>query len=1101
MNRMSSIDTADLPVTDLDRDELWYKDAIIYQLHVKAFADSNNDGIGDFAGLTEKLGYLQELGVTAVWLLPFYPSPGRDDGYDIADYGAINPDFGTMKDFKRFIVEAKRRGLRVITELVINHTSDQHDWFKRARRSDPKSSARNWYVWSDTDQKYQGTRIIFTDTEKSNWTWDPEAGQFYWHRFFSHQPDLNFDNPHVVSALVQVMKRWLDTGVDGFRLDAIPYLCERDGTNNENLPETHAIIRKLRAELDAYAKGKVLLAEANQWPEDVQEYFGRGDECQMAYHFPLMPRIYMAIAQEDRFPITDILRQTPDIPSNCQWALFLRNHDELTLEMVTDVERDYLWSTYANDPRARINVGIRRRLAPLMDNDRRKIELMNSLLLSFPGTPIIYYGDEIGMGDNIYLGDRNGVRTPMQWTPDRNGGFSRADPARLYAPTIMDPVYGYESVNVEAQSRSLSSLLSATKRLISVRKSTLAFGRGTMTFIRPVNRSVLCYVRQYRDEVILCVANLSRSAQATELDLSAWKDRVPLEMLGRTRFPAIGELPYMITLAPYGFYWFQLRERDKSEHVAPTVVPEFETLVIPLGATWMSLARTRGVFERDVLPEYLARTRWYPERSAREIRPTLTSAVPFCDIGDNKPWLAFFEATTERGATTRYVLPMRIEWVRFDRERYNPRAFAAVRQGAREGTLLDVATDEIFIALLLRNLRENLTVEENGVHLEFRPTSKFSGKTIKPPEQVRAVETEQSNSTALVDNDYVVKIYRKLVSGINPEIEVSRFLTEVAGFANTPALLGSVELVEGDRTSAIAVVHAFVHNQGDAWTVTAAYLDRFVDEQRLLAASEHPGERDEQIPYLRYMSQIGRRVAEMHLALASSDELADFAPEPVRPDDVQRCIADVAIRAESAFNALSQRRDTIKEADRLLVDQLLAQRETLQHRLSTLLPPDIDGLNIRHHGDFHLGQILIVKDDIFIIDFEGEPSRTLNERRHKAPAARDVAGLIRSIDYSATAALERALKVTPDEHGKLGAALAEWRDRSAAAFLATYRETMTHRHLWPANPRAAAQMLNFFLLEKVLYEIEYELAHRPEWLRVPLRGAIRILSQYTDEAS
>ena len=732
-----------VPATEAVTDELWYKDAIIYQLHVKAFADSNNDGIGDFAGLTEKLGYLQDLGVTTLWLLPFYPSPGRDDGYDIADYGDINPDFGTMKDFRRFIQEAKKRGLRVITELVINHTSDQHDWFKRARRSDPNSSARNWYVWSDTDQKYQGTRIIFTDTEKSNWTWDPEAGQFYWHRFFSHQPDLNFDNPRVVSALVQVMKRWLDTGVDGFRLDAIPYLCERDGTNNENLPETHAIIKGLRRELDAYAKGKVLLAEANQWPEDVQEYFGRGDECHMAYHFPLMPRIYMAIAQEDRFPITDILRQTPDIPGNCQWALFLRNHDELTLEMVTDVERDYLWSTYANDPRARINVGIRRRLAPLMDNDRRKIELMNSLLLSFPGTPIIYYGDEIGMGDNIYLGDRNGVRTPMQWTPDRNGGFSRADPARLYAPTIMDPVYGYEAVNVEAQSRSLSSLLSATKRLIAVRKSTLAFGRGTMTFIRPENRSVLCYVRQYQGEVILCVANLSRSAQATELDLSAFKDRIPLEMLGRTRFPPIGELPYMITLAPYGFYWFELQERDKSAPVVQRAVPEFETLVVPLNATWVSLARERGVFERDVLPGHLARSRWYPERSPKAIRPTLTSAIPFCDIGDNRPWLAFFE-TTQRGVTTRYVLPMQIEWVRFDRERYNPHALAAVRQGAREGTLLDVATDQIFIALLLRNLQQSLTVDESeqGLRLEFRPTNRFSDKPIRQPEHIRTVESE-----------------------------------------------------------------------------------------------------------------------------------------------------------------------------------------------------------------------------------------------------------------------------------------------------------------------------------------------------------------------
>jgi maltose alpha-D-glucosyltransferase / alpha-amylase len=1101
MNVLSSIDAKELTATETG-DELWYKDAIIYQLHVKAFADSNNDGIGDFAGLTEKLDYLQELGVTVLWLLPFYPSPGRDDGYDIADYGDINPDFGTMKDFKRFIQEAKKRGLRVITELVVNHTSDQHDWFKRARRSDPKSSARNWYVWSDSDQKYQGTRIIFTDTEKSNWTWDPEAGQFYWHRFFSHQPDLNFDNPRVVSALVQVMKRWLDTGVDGFRLDAIPYLCERDGTNNENLPETHAIIKRLRHELDAYAKGKVLLAEANQWPEDVQEYFGRGDECHMAYHFPLMPRIYMAIAQEDRFPITDILRQTPDIPSNCQWALFLRNHDELTLEMVTDVERDYLWSTYANDPRARINVGIRRRLAPLMDNDRRKIELMNSLLLSFPGTPIIYYGDEIGMGDNIYLGDRNGVRTPMQWTPDRNGGFSRADPARLYAPTIMDPVYGYESVNVEAQSRSLSSLLSATKRLIAVRKSTPAFGRGTMTFIRPENRSVLCYVRQYQDEVILCVANLSRSAQATELDLAAFKDRIPLEMLGRTRFPAIGELPYMITLAPYGFYWFQLQERDKSEPVVPRAVPEFETLVVPLGATWVSLARERGVFEREVLPGHLARTRWYPERSAKMIQPKLTSAVPFCDIGDNRPYLAFFE-TTQRGLTARYVLPLQIEWIRFDRERYNPRALAAVRQGAREGTLLDVATDQIFIALLLRNLRESLTIDEgeHALRLEFRPTSRFSDKPIKQPERVRTVDAGQSNSTSLVDSDYVVKVYRRLETGISPEIEMGRFLTEVAGFANAPALLGSVELVEGERRSAIASVHAFVTNQGDAWTMTAAYLDRFVEEHRLLATNVSPAENEEQAPYLRYMSQTGRRVAEMHVALASNRELAEFAPEPTRPEDLQRWIADVMACAERSFDTLRQRRDTLKEAERPLVDQLLAQQAALPDRLKTLLPRHIDGLNIRQHGDFDLSQMLIVKDDIFIIDFEGDSRHSLTERRRKAPAARDVAGLVRSIDYSATAALDRALKVAPDEHGKLGVALAGWRDRATATFLAAYRETMANQRLWPADPQVARQILNFFLLEKAFYEIEYELSHRPEWLRVALTGIIRILSKQPFEAA
>src|ERR1041385_2791387 len=979
MNIVPTIDTETLQKAD---DGLWFKDAVIYQLHVKAFQDSNGDGVGDFAGLTERLDYLRDLGITTLWLLPFYPSPGRDDGYDISDYGDINPAFGTMRGFRRFIQEAKRRGLRVITELVVNHTSDQHDWFKRAKRSPKGSSARDWYVWSDNDQKYSGTRIIFTDTEKSNWAWDQEAQAYYWHRFFSHQPNLNYDNPRVVSAVLQVMKRWLDAGVDGFRLDAVPYLCEREGTSNENLPATHAVLKRLRAALDDYAPNKVLLAEANQWPEDVQQYFGNGDECHMAYHFPLMPRIYMAIAQEDRFPITDIIRQTPDIPPNCQWAMFLRNHDELTLEMVTDAERDYLWSTYAADPRARVNLGIRRRLAPLMDNDRRKIELMNSILMSMPGTPIIYYGDEIGMGDNIYLGDRNGVRTPMQWTPDRNGGFSRADPARLYAPTIMDPVYGYEAVNVEAQSRSLSSLLSATKRLISVRKSTLAFGRGTMTFIRPTNRAVLAYVRQYQKEAILCVANLSRSAQATELDLSAWKDRVPLEMLGRTNFPAIGELPYMITLAPYGFYWFQLREKEEPKHVATTAVPEFETLVFPVGSTWMSLARARGVFERDVLPSYLARTRWYPERSAREIQPVLTSAIPFCDIGDNRPWLVVFEAT-QRGATSCYVLPMGIEWVRFDRERYNPRAFAAVRQGAREGTLLDVATDKIFIGLLLRNLSNSLAVEDEhgaGTLLEFMPTARFPNGPVKQPEHVRAVDTEQSNSTALVDSDYVVKIYRKLEAGINPEVEVGRFLTEVAGFANAPALLGSVEYVNGERRSAVAVEHAMIQNQGDAWTVSSAYLDRFVDEQRVLGSGDAASESEEQTAYLRYMSQTGRRVAEMHLALASRADDPAFAPEQTTAAGPDVLISALGAPAARVVDALKKRRDGAKEHDRLLIDELLAHAATLPDRLGALVPEPRQILNIRHHGDFHLGQMLIAKDDIFIIDFEGEPGRPLDRK-------------------------------------------------------------------------------------------------------------------------
>lgn len=816
----------------------------------------------------------------------------------------------------------------------------------------------------------------------------------------------------------------------------------------------------------------------------------------MAYHFPLMPRIYMAIAQEDRFPITDILRQTPDIPASCQWALFLRNHDELTLEMVTDVERDYLWTTYANDPRARINVGIRRRLAPLMDNDRRKIELMNSLLLSFPGTPIIYYGDEIGMGDNIYLGDRNGVRTPMQWSPDRNGGFSRADPARLYAPLIMDPVYGYESVNVEAQSRSLSSQLNATKRLISVRKSTLAFGRGTMTFIRPANRSVLAYVRQYRDEVILCVANLSRAAQATELDLTPWKDRIPQEMLGRTRFPAIGELPYMITLGPYGFYWFQLTERDKSEPVVPRAVPEFETLVVPVNSNWVSLARERGVFERDVLPGFLSRTRWYPEHNPKHIQATLTSAVPFSEIGDNRPWIAFFE-TTQDDVTTRYVLPMQIEWVRFDRERFNPKALAAVRQGAREGTLLDVATDQIFIGLFLRGLSQNLVVDENNLRLEFKPTSRFAEYTIKEPARIRAVE--QSNSTALVDNQYVAKIHRQLESGINPEIEIGCYLTEIARFANAPALLGSVELVEGNSRSAIGVLHAYVENQGDGWTVTTGYLDRYIDEQRLGPVDDMPRVTQEQAPYLHFIAQTGRRLAELHVALAAA-KAADLAPEPVSPAHIKRWTSDLKARAERVFDRLADSRDGLREGDRPLIDQLVAVRATLPDHINALLPSDIGGLNIRHHGDFRLGQTLIVKDDIFIIDFDGDPHLALADKRRKLPAARDVAGLIRSIDLSVNAALHRALSGGSDEQGRLAAALGEWREHATATFLSAYREAMTDRRLWPQENHSAESMLRFFLLDQAFDEVEYELSHRPEGLNAPLTGLLRILSSAESEA-
>ncbi|CAL8968408.1 Glucosamine kinase [Rhodoplanes sp. P11] len=1091
MNILPDIATA--TSADLAGDPMWYKDAVIYQIHVKSFFDSNNDGIGDFGGLTAKLDYLQDLGVTALWLLPFYPSPGRDDGYDIADYRRINPDFGSMKDFRRFMQEAKRRGLKVITELVINHTSDQHPWFKRARRSRPGTNARDWYVWSDTDQKYLDTRIIFTDTEKSNWTFDPEAGAYYWHRFFSHQPDLNFDNPRVLWAMVQVMRRWLDFGVDGFRLDAIPYLCEREGTINENLPETHAVIKKLRAELDAYAPGTFLLAEANQWPEDVRAYFGEGDECHMAFHFPLMPRIYMAIAQEDRFPINDILRQTPDIPANCQWALFLRNHDELTLEMVTDAERDYLWSTYAADPRARINLGIRRRLAPLMDNDRRKIELMNSLLLSLPGTPVVYYGDEIGMGDNIYLGDRNGVRTPMQWTSDRNGGFSRCDPARLYLPPIMDSVYGYQAVNVEAQARSTSSLYNWMKRMIAVRKTSKVFGRGTMTILRPSNRSVLAYLRQYGPEVILCVANLSRSAQWAEIDLSAWRGRVPIEMLGRARFKRIDDGPFGVTLAPYGFFWFQLAEEGGGQPAEPTMPREWVTLVLHAG--WRSLRDGRSMqhFEREVLPAFLAGRRWFAGKGGEPGETRVSRLVPL-DDGELPPALAVVDHVGPRG-TTRYALPLAVRWGHI--ERTDPQAgavLAPVRRTRREGALIDAVAERDVVSSLIGQIHAGGRREAGpDLAVAFVPTARFASQPLPPIAVVRPAGVEQTNSTALVDASFVLKVYRRLTPGLAPEVEMGRFLTDATDFRNTPHLMGTIELIEAGReTTTVAVLHQFVENQGDAWGHTAAMLDRLAEDARMGPVGEGAAAAPDPAALAR-IRQIGRRTAELHLALASRPDVAAFAPEPVTAADVEGWTTALVHNAESMFAELARRQPQLPAVAQPAARVLLARQEEALAIMRGLLAGPVEVDKIRHHGDFHLGQILIAKDDVQIVDFEGEPERPVAERTRKAPSARDAAGLIRSLDYAAMSALQRCQEKSVEEPACLTEALDSWRDAATDAFLACMRETTAGTRLWPADPAAADRLLRFFIVEKAVYEVGYEFANRPDWVHVPLAGLARTL--------
>jgi len=1071
----------------LDRsDPLWFKDAVLYQLHVKAFFDGNDDGVGDFAGLMQKLDYVQSLGVTAIWLLPFYPSPLRDDGYDIADYRNVHPSYGRMGDFRRFVKAAHERGLRVITELVINHTSDQHPWFQRARRAKPGSPWRDWYVWSDSDQKYQGTRIIFLDTEKSNWSWDPVAQAYYWHRFYSHQPDLNFDNPRVVQEVMNLLHFWLDMGVDGLRLDAVPYLVEREGTNNENLRETHAILKQIRAEMDRSYPDRMLLAEANQWPEDTQEYFGQGDECHMAFHFPLMPRMYMAIAQEDRHPITDIMRQTPEIPDNCQWAIFLRNHDELTLEMVTDSERDYLWNFYAADRRMRINMGIRRRLAPLMENDRRKIELLNSLLLSMPGTPVVYYGDEIGMGDNIFLGDRDGVRTPMQWAPDRNGGFSRTDPARLYLPPIMDPMYGFAAVNVEAQQGHSFSLLNWMRRMIGVRQQHKAFGRGKLTFLYPGNRKVLAYLRALDGEIVLCVANLSRSPQAVQLDLGQCRGRVPVELIGRSVFPPVGELPYLLTLAGYGFHWFVLEEEAQAPRWAdaapPAALPELVTLVLRSGWADVAQGRMGDQLAVDVLPQWLMNQRWFGAKDAGVARARIAD---WADLpgGDGGFMLARVEVEPRAGEPQLYFAPLALAWgADASTSGMLPFTLAKVRRGAQTGVLHGAMADDRFPRALLEAIRQ----ERADGPVRYWKTRRLDAVEIPPDVEIRRQAAEQSNTSALIGELAVLKIYRRLVRGVHPELEIGRFLAEVADFPNTPPLLGAAEHVDPEgRPTALAILQGFVRNQGDGWSYTLDYLDRALEDVRLAAPQALAPSLDRYGIYLQQAATLGRRTAELHRALATPTEDPAFRIEPIAKADLQAWRASARRQAEAAFAALAR-------VDAPEAAALLARRDEVMARFDALGAAAPAAAKSRLHGDYHLGQVLVVKDDWFVIDFEGEPARPLDERRAKSSPLRDVAGMLRSFDYAAHAA---AARIAPDSDSlaRVRPHLALWRDAVCDAFLGAYRAASEGAPGFPAEPAEAARLIAFFTLEKALYEIAYEAANRPAWIGIPAAGALRAL--------
>jgi maltose alpha-D-glucosyltransferase / alpha-amylase len=1105
-------------------DPLWYKDAIIYEVHVKTFCDSDGDGMGDFRGLIEKLDYLQELGVTAIWLLPFYPSPLRDDGYDIADYFDVNPNFGTLDDFRAFLDAAHARNLRVITELVINHTSDQNPWFQKSRRAvaaagvgapgkDQSNSLaagagissgdllyKDFYVWSDTPEKYKDSRIIFKDFETSNWAWDPIAKAYYWHRFYSHQPDLNFDNPAVHDAVEKVCDFWLGLGVDGLRLDAIPYLYERENTSCENLPETHQYLRKLRAHIDAKFPNRMLLSEANQWPEDAAAYFGNGDESHMNFHFPLMPRMFMALQMEDRFPIIDILEQTPAIPEQCQWAMFLRNHDELTLEMVTDEERDYMYRVYATDPHARINLGIRRRLAPLLVNSRRKIELLNILLFSMPGTPIIYYGDEIGMGDNFYLGDRNGCRTPMQWSPDRNAGFSKANPQQLYLPVTIDPEYHYEAINVENQQKNLSSLLWWTRRVIAMRKNFRAFSRGSLEFLYPDNPKVLAFLRRYEDEIILVVVNLSRFAQSLELDLSRFSGYVPMEVFSRNLFRPIRKSRYVITLGPHAHYWFALhaptdgRRAPRKKAVPMISAPmELETLLANA---------QRAAIEGDILPRYLQTCRWFGSK-ARTFRNLKVTEHPVISQDADPAQLWFVEVNYLDAPTETYVLPVKIASGDAARaiSQSAPHAIVARFEGNGEGILFDATWDAECRSRLFDTILKRETTKGRAGNLVGVAAKDFDANQSIMPGNSRVLGAEQSNSSMLFDNKFFLKLYRKIEDGVNPDVEITRFLTERTKFPNVPEFIGAIEYRRPKaEPTVVCLLESAVTNEGDVWSLTLDAVGRYYE--RVLGRKADlqnevapPGALLDELfggVYPEKMKLLGQRTGELHLALASYPHDPAFRPEPFNAMAQRSVYQNMRASLRRAFTLLERKLFDLPVDFRDEAKEVLGAEQEILAREKLLLDRHTNAAKIRIHGDYHLGQLLYTGKDFVILDFEGEPARPLSERKLKRSALRDVAGMMRSFQYAAYSALwQPAMRKEDVPFLERWADL--WYPHMGSVFLQSYLETTGNAIFIPENSEDLQIMLEAYLLDKAVYEIGYELNNRPAWVVIPVRGIKHIL--------
>ncbi len=1103
---------------------LWYKDAVIYEVHVRAFADSSGDGIGDFQGLIGKLDYLQSLGITAIWLLPFFPSPLRDDGYDISDYTAVHPAYGSLDDFQQLLDEAHKRDLRVIIELVLNHTSDQHPWFQRARTALPGSIERDFYVWSDTPERYTDARVIFQDYEQSNWTWDGVANAYYWHRFFSHQPDLNYNHAPVRQAIIDTVDFWLEMGVDGLRLDAVPYLSEAEGTSGENLPATHAFLRELRAHIDQRFDDRMLLAEANQWPEDAAAYFGNGDECHMAFHFPLMPRLFMALRTEDRLPVQDILAQTPEIPPTSQWALFLRNHDELTLEMVTDEERLYMYHAFAPSEDARVNVGIRRRLAPLLGNSRRRIELMNALLCSLPGTPVLYYGDEIGMGDNIYLGDRDGVRTPMQWSADRNAGFSSASPQRLYLPLIVDYEYHHDAVHVEAQEANPHSLLQFIRRLLLLRKQSPAFGRGGMVMLNPGNHRVLAFIREYDGERILVVANLSRFSQSVDLDLSPYDGMVPVEMFGRVPFREVqpGQ-PYLLTLGPHGFFWFRLIPANtiasgETDVGGPTTLP---TLSAGESPEHVINGRARAQIEA-LLPSLLNRQPWARVALRTLLTARILDAVPLPE-GPHPTWiLPTLVRFTDRDPD---IFLLALSLAPADDADVVPET-AIARVTTLKGTealLCDAigqdGGDAVLASLAwLRHSPDAPLQGENGSIVVEHARRHDQPVDVPPTGSQATHDVDATAGTSVFRSDrLVIKFLRRTNEGINPEWEIGEVLTG-QGFAHIPATIGALQYRRPNSPQiTIAVLQEHVPNKGTARESARAHLADLIRHGQVdgtvvartpaLTASEllqalnetPPPPLDDQLAsWLRFADLLGTRTANLHHAFGAETMRPAFVPEPYAGYGLRSLYQSMRSFVARSRRSLAQASASLNGEAARLANDLLAREEDMFARLRPIMDVRSAGYRLRNHGDLHLDQVLRTDEDVVFVDFEGEPDRFLDERRLKTSPLRDVAGMLHSFGAVAreTLADHAGENGHPAEHGEATEALvASWCRASCVSFLRSYLREAQGDGFLPEDDEDRGILLDAWLFERAVFDVQQALLHDPGQVQGALRHLTTILEQ------